>query len=281
MSGRQDLKFEHELRQLADDVARDGLPFRIVPRRRWRWRVAIRDELRNEQRASRAANAAALAIRVFDPRCARSPPASSGAELACKAGCTYCCHNVVMATAPEIFLAASELRARHDAQFIAEVAGRCDAVATTAGRQKKPLPAAPRQSLLRLCGAAQRLPQAHLASPSMPASPTTRAGAATSRSAASTRRSSSAARWRCCVGMRLWDGRPGTVLELSGALRVVLEDPQAEQRWLAGEAVFAGVQGQSKLPGIDEHAAFLWGRFVGPLTLQPATLGAPHWSIRG
>ena len=77
--------------------------------------------------------------------------------------------------------------------------------------------------------------------------------------------------FECCavallVGMRLWDERQGAVFELSGALRVALQDPQAEQRWLAGEAVFAGVASQSKLPGIDEHAAFLWGRFVGRLS---------------
>jgi hypothetical protein len=44
---------------------------------------------------------------------------------------------------------------------------------------------------------------------------------------------------------------------------VALLDERAEQRWLAGEDVFAGVPSQSQLPGIDEHVAMLMGRLAG------------------
>jgi hypothetical protein len=261
MSSSQQLKHEPQLRKLANDVARDGLPVPHRPEATMALAVAIRDVLRDEQHTSRAANAAALAIRVFDATMRRMPPASVGAELACKAGCTYCCHNVVMATAPEVFLAAGELRARHDAGFIAGVAGRCDAVATTAGVRRNPCPLL-HDTLCSVYAARPSVCRKHT-SFSVDACIADYEG----RGGNVPIRRFDQEIFECCavallVGMRLWDGRPAVVLELAGALRVVLEDPQAEQRWLAGEPVFAGIQGQSKLPGIDEHSAFLWGRFV-------------------
>jgi Fe-S-cluster containining protein len=262
MSSSQQLKHEPQLQKLASDVARDGLPVPLRPEATMALAVAVRDELRKEAAPSRAADAAALAIGVFDATMRRIPPTSVGAELACKAGCTYCCHNVVMATAPEVFLAAGELRAHHDAQFIAGVAGRCDAVAATAGVRRNPCP------LLH-----HNLCSVYAARPSVCRKHTSFAVDACiadyeGRGGNIPIRRFDQEIFECCavallMGMRLWDGRPGTVLELASALRVVLADPQAEQKWLAGEAVFAGVQGQSKLPGIDEHSAFLWGRFVG------------------
>ena len=261
MSGRHDLKLEPELRKLAADVCRDGLPFPHRPEATMALAVAVRDELRNEQRPSRAVNAAALAIRVFDRTMRAIPPAYSGAQVACKAGCTYCCHNVVMATAPEIFLAVSELRAREDAGFIAGVVGRCDAVATTAGIRRSPCP------LLHdnLCSVYTARPSVCRKHNSF--SVEACIGDYEGRGGDIPIRRFDQEIFECCavallVGMRLWDERQGSVFELSGALRVALQDPQAESKWLAGEPVFAGVQSQSKLPGIDEHAAFLWSRFV-------------------
>ena len=65
--------------------------------------------------------------------------------------------------------------------------------------------------------------------------------------------------------MRLWDGRQGSVFELSGGLRVALLDLDAERKWLTGEDIFAGVSSQTELPGIDAHAAFIWDRLAqGP-----------------
>jgi hypothetical protein len=73
--------------------------------------------------------------------------------------------------------------------------------------------------------------------------------------------------FECCstamvVAMRLWDGRRCEVLELAGALRVALAEPRAEELWLAGEDVFAGVERQGTIPGIDQHAAFLLQRYA-------------------
>jgi Fe-S-cluster containining protein len=263
MSTSPQLKHEPQLRQLASDIVRDGLPVPHRPEATMALAVAIRDALGDQTQTQRAAAAAALALRVFDATLRKLPPAARGAELACKAGCTYCCHNVVMATAPEIFLLAGELRARHDAGFVAGVAGRCDAVAATAGVRRNPCP------LLHddLCSVYEGRPSVcrkhnSLAVDACIADYEGRGGTIPIRRF-------DQEVFECCavallLGQRLWGGRPGAVHELAGALRVVLAEPEAEQRWLAGEPVFAGVHGQSKLPGIDEHAAFLWSRFVGP-----------------
>ena len=262
MSGQKDLKFEQELRKLAGEVCRDGLPLPHRPEATMALAVAIRDELRGEANVARAASAGALATRVFDRTMLRMPAAATGEPLACKAGCTYCCHNVVMATAPEIFLAASELRASYDAGFVAAVAGRCDAVGATAGIRRSPCPLL-HDNLCSVYSARPTVCRKHT-SFSVDACIADYEG----RGGEIPIRRFDQEIFECCavallVGMRLWDERQGAVFELSGALRVALQDPQAEQKWLAGEAVFAGVASQSKLPGIDEHAAFLWGRFVG------------------
>ena len=261
MSRQHPLEFERELQDLAVAVCRNGLPYPHRPEATMALAVAIRDALGDAAVASRASKAAALATRVFDRTMLDIPDARRGEALACKAGCTYCCHNVVMATAPEVFLAASELRARHDAIFVAGVAGRCDAVRATTGVRRNPCP------LLH-----DNLCSVYAARPSVCRKHTSFSVAAClsdyeGRGGDIPIRRFDQEVFECCavallVGMRLWDGRQGSVLELSAALRVALQDPQAEQKWLAGEAVFAGVPGQAKLPGIDEHAAFLWGRFA-------------------
>ena len=223
--------------------------------------VAVRDQLRNES-APRAPSMPERWRSAFSTDDGRNPPGPQRRELACKAGCTYCCHNVVMATAPEIFLAVSEFRARASRRLRRRGGGQVRCGRHHRRDQAEPLPPAARQPVLRLFGTAERVPQAQLV---------LRRGL--HRRLRGERRRDPHRRFdqeifECCavallVGMRLWDERQGSVFELSGALRVALQDPQAEQKWLAGEAVFAGVASQSKLPGIDEHAAFLWGRFVG------------------
>ena len=148
---------------------------------------------------------------------------------------------------------------------MAGVAGRCDAVGATAGIRRNPCPLL-HDNLCSVYSARPTVCRKHT-SFSVSACIADYEG----RGGEIPIRRFDQEIFECCavallVGMRLWDERQGAVFELSGALRVALQDPHAEQKWLAGEAVFAGVASQSKLPGIDEHAAFLWGRFVGRLS---------------
>jgi Fe-S-cluster containining protein len=266
MSRQQRRKLERELLKLAGDVRRDGLPLPHRPQATMALAFAVRDELSNARTASRASKAAALINRVFDLTMRKLPPAQRHPPVACTIGCTYCCYNVVMATAPEVFLAAGEVRARRDQAFVTAVLGRCQAVRPVreaGGRPPCPLLESDRCSV-------------YAARPAVCRKHTSFAVSAC-KNEHEGRPSNIPIRpfdqmvFECCAvalitGMRLWDGRQGSVFELSGALRVALQDPDAEQKWLGGEDVFAGVPTQGKLPGIDEHAAFIWSR----LALDPA-----------
>ena len=265
MSRQQRRKLERELLKQAGDVRRDGLPFPHRPEATMALALAVREELRDTRTAMRASQAAAMIDRVFDLTMRKLPLAQRDQPIACAVGCTYCCHNVVMATAPEVFLAARELRARHDEAFIAGVRGRCDAVvqARDAGA-RPPCPLLESDRCL-----------VYAARPAVCRKHTSFAVSAC-KSEHEGRPSDIPIRpfdqmvFECCAvalitGMRLWNGQPGAVFELSGALRVALLDRGAEDKWLAGEDVFAGVPRQTELPGIDAHAALIWDRLTqGP-----------------
>ena len=263
MSRQQRRKLERELLKLADDVRRQGLPQAHKPEATMALALAVRDELRDTRTVARAARAGALVGQVFDLTMRKLPPAQRQAPLACAAGCTYCCHNVVMASAPEIFHAAAELRARRDQAFIAGVGDRCEAVQparAAGGRPPCPLLEGDRCSVYPARPAVCRK---HV-SFAVDACRSEYEG----RPARIPIRPFDQQVFECCAvalitGMRLWNGRQGAVFELSGALRVALADADAETKWLAGQDVFAAVPSQTQLPGIDEHAAFIWERFAG------------------
>ena len=260
---QQRRKLEREIVKLAGDVRRDGLPVPHRPEATMALALAVRDELRDTRSPARASKAAALVDHVFDLTMRKLPAAQREPPLACAAGCAFCCHNMVMATAPEIFLAAGELRARTDAAFVAAVGGRCEAVprAREAGaRAPCPLLEADRCSVYATRPAVCRKHTSF----SVAACRSEHEG---QPSRIPIRRFDQGV-FECCAaalitGMRLWDGQPGAVYELSAALHVALQDPRAEARWLAGENVFAAVPSQSRLPGIEEHVALLMGRLAG------------------
>ncbi len=265
MSRQQRRKRERELAKLTGEVRRVGLPLPHRPEATMALALAVRDELRDRSTPARASRAAALIERVFDLTLRRLPPAERHPPLACAEGCAYCCHNEVMATAPEVFLAAGKLRADRgaDASVLAGIVGRCGEVGparAAGGRPPCPLLEHNRCSVY----AGRPLVCRKHTSFAVAACRSEHEG----RPVRVPIRPFDQKLFECCAvalltGMRLWDGRRGAVFELSGALGTALRDPSAEERWLAGEDVFAGVASQAKLPGIDEHAAFIWAGLGG------------------
>lgn len=260
---QQRRKRERELLKLVVELERDGLPVPHRPEATMALALAVREELNDTRVAPRACKTAALIGRVFDLTLRKLPAAQRQQPLACTAGCTYCCHNMVMATAPEVFLAARELRSRYDKAHLASVAGRCDAVgqAREAGaRPPCPLLEADRCSVYSARPAVCRKHNSFAVEPCR--------NEHEGRPSRIPLRPFDQGVFECCAaaliaGLRLWDARAASVLELSSALRAALADERSEARWLAGEDVFAGVPSQSRLPGIDEHVAMLLGRLAG------------------
>jgi Fe-S-cluster containining protein len=262
MSRQQRRKRERELAKLTGEVRRVGLPLPHRPEATMALALAVRDELRDPRTPERASRAAELVDHVFDLTLRRLPPAERHPPLACAEGCAYCCHNEVMATAPEVFLAAGKLRARCGTDA-STVVGRCEKVGparAAGGRPPCPLLESDRCSVY----AGRPLVCRKHTSFAVAACRSEHEG----RPVRVPIRPFDQKLFECCAvalltGMRLWDGRRGAVFELSGALGAALRDPGTEERWLAGEDVFAGVASQAKLPGIDEHAAFIWAELGG------------------
>ena len=189
----------------------------------------------------RRASAAAALVHDLCEASLRARP--SGAVIACREGCSYCCHQFVGAVAPEVFLLASAIRASREpgldrAAVIARcvpligldpkervglklpcpvlVEGRCGAYAA------RPLVCRQTTSLdLQGCleefdghNMAERIEvsSAHLA----------HAGTA----------------HVVLLGALRTVGLPDAAYELSAALAIALRDPDSERRWLEGEPVF-------------------------------------------
>lgn len=198
---------------------------------------------------SRASDAAKFATDAFSTSVERHGDPAQGqdrGEIACRAGCSYCCHGFVSATAPEIFHLARTLRARHDEQALLARLRAADALTrglAPGERLKARHPCAVLED--NLCGAYAARPTSCRAFVSLSL-------AACERSWAGHRvdipvpnvnlrlRGSFDLAIRAALRESGLDERP---VELNHGLLVAIETPDAERRWLAGEDIFAAVAG--------------------------------------
>lgn len=180
---------------------------------------------------------------------------------ACSRGCSYCCHMRVVVTAPEVLRIAAFVEETFSAEERAALARRVAATDEQArgmsdeewGRARLPCP-------LLVAGECSVY--------------TTRpldCRAYNSRSVAACRDAfESYAEWDVPVDTEHQSsykslqagllqalaagGRPASLLELTAALRILLEDPYAVTRWCAGENVFAAAE---LAPDDPEQQSFL------------------------
>jgi Fe-S-cluster containining protein len=209
----------------------------------------------------RASHAAKRATDIFDLSLKKNPSETS---LACARGCAFCCYSFVSASAPEIFLLAKTVcSAPHRDQAVAlERVRVTDAVISGLS---KPDRFAKRQPCSMLvaneCSAYAGRPMAcrAFASFSLP-----KCEIAFQTGSEDIPVPSINMEFRRNCNQALWSalsilGLPITAYELNQGLLTALETPDAEQRWLAGEDIFAGVTTDdvAELAGTNPQAKLL------------------------
>lgn len=192
----------------------------------------------------RAAKAAKAAHEFFEISLHNNP---SKFPIACARGCAFCCHVSVTASAPEIFLVAAKIREKpkdRQEDFLNRVRAADQRTRQMSSRQR----------------GANKIPCALLNDDKMCSVYEARPGACrgfSSTSAEMCRRGfegepvqvNTPAVWtslRSAHKQALWaalaaEKLPVEYYELHHALRIALEVPDAENRWLAGEDIFSGV----------------------------------------
>jgi Fe-S-cluster containining protein len=192
---------------------------------------------------SRASNAAKRAHEFFETSLKRNP---SKHPIACAKGCAFCCHVSVTATAPEIFLVANALRERHKENPEAILARVRSADQRTRGlssmeRAKQRISCALLEN--NVCSVYGSRPAACRGFSSTSARACERGfngenvQVETPTVWTSLRGAHKQAMWAALAAAKL----PASLYEFHHALRIALEMPDAETRWLKGEDIFAGV----------------------------------------
>jgi Fe-S-cluster containining protein len=242
--GRQDRRIQ--LKKSMAAVSRHGMDLTASgSEQSWSVMAAARmviDVLRGHA-PGRAAKAAKTAADFFELSLRKNP---SKFAIACSKGCSYCCHVSVTASAPEIFLVASRIRELPPQEF-QDTLNRLRAAdqrtrnMSSQQRANNKIPCAMLKD--NLCSVYDARPGACRGFTSvavdacrdgfngLPAQVNTPAVWTSLRSA------HKQALWAALAAVNL----PTECYELHHALRIALEIPDAETRWLAGEDVFAGV----------------------------------------
>jgi len=195
-----------------------------------------------------------------------SVPAAARAQLACRSGCAFCCHQPVKVNAAEAFFLATQVRERPDT-----AAAVREAAKQLGGRD----PEVPKAAWLRCplldqadaCSVHTVRPLSCHGHVSLDAQDCkasySQTGAWTVREPAlyGDLRNS----WRLILqaALRL-NGLPDTNYELNAALALVLDTEDAEKRWLRGENIFATLKPLSPNKLEVERVLALIAARIGP-----------------
>ena len=215
-------------------------------------------ETRNPRRASEAAQ---LAQTLMDTSLRRYP---GTAAIACKKGCAYCCSSYVVVTAPEVFRIAELVRAgKASGASAADVRVRAVALRDLGPRERVGAKLACPLLVGTDCSVYSSRPltcrQATSLSVAACIEEYENTGDPDGRiqiSSAHLAHSGNAS-VALLVAM-VAAGLSTQPLELSAALAAVLDDADAEERWLAGEAVFDSLPRRDvRAPHIDRVAQMI------------------------
>lgn len=242
--GRQERRVQ--LKKSMASVSRRGMDLTASGgEQHWAISAAARmliDILRGKM-PGRAAKAAKAAHEFFEISLHKIP---SKFAIACAKGCAFCCHVAVTASAPEIFLVAAKIREmpkeqQEDTLNRVRAADQRTRNMTSRQRGSNKIPCA--MLIEGACSVYDARPGACRGFTSTSVEMCRRGfeGEAVQVNTpmvwTSLRGAHKQALWAALAAENL----PAEYYELHHALRIALEVPDAENRWLAGEDVFAGV----------------------------------------
>ncbi len=217
--------------------------------------------LRDRQAGSPCAEIVAHVAALFERSVLTTPPA----QLACRKGCSHCCVQMVILTAPEAFFVAAQLRKRPDTvAAIVEANSRAQGLTLQERLHTKtwcPLLADAACSVyaarpLACHGFVSMNLEACLATFERGAPPDIPTPALNVRMLETCRMLYMAA-------LRL-AGLPDAFYEMNEALATILATDNAEARWLAGENILAGVPIKAPPPPQYDEAIGKIAAFVAP-----------------
>lgn len=262
MAGRHERRAQ--VKEAARAVAGEGLSPRLGV---WALigaaRLLLDDlETRSPQRATRAA---ARMIDLYERSVARI---ANPEPLACRAGCHFCCHSFVAASAPELLFLAREIRDKAGAELGEIIAGLRAAHAATEGLDKEA------RSRLRPCallagGMCSFYAARPLACRAFASFSYDKCAAAFESGSADIPVPGHNMQLRGACNQALWSALgqaklPHLAYELTHGLLVALTTEDAERRWLNGEDVFAAVQpDEMALSGAKDPQVQLYFAVIG------------------
>lgn len=262
MSGRID-------RNQREVLARRDAPFLamgLVPGDPRSFEAHLRQAARLMGERQISGSPSARLVRHVAERFEASVPAAARAQLACRSGCAFCCHQPVKVNAAEAFFLAGQVRERPDT-----AAAVRQAAAQLAGRD----PQSPRVAWLRCplldqadgCSVHSVRPLSCHGQVSLNAEdcktsyPSGDTWTVREPALYDDLRNS----WRLILqaALRL-NTLSDTNYELNAALAVVLDSEDAEKRWLRGENIFAALRPLApNKPEIEQILALIAAR-IGP-----------------
>lgn len=245
------------LKESVDHVTRHGIDLDDTPAQQM-WSMIgltrILIDILEGRAPARASDAAKRAHEFFELSLKRNP---SNHKIECAKGCGFCCHLRVSAMAPEVFHVANFIRK----QFAGELDRIIDQVRAADGNSRglsardRPLRKFPCGLLVaNACSVYVARPSACRGLTSISVKTCERGyngeevDVQTPAVWTEIRQAHNQAMWAALFAL----GLPADSYELNHAMRVALETPDAESRWLKGEDVFAQVSSDRLFEGDDK-----------------------------
>lgn len=260
-----------KLKRLGRTAVQQGLP---PPTNEPPWVGAgllMLEKLVDRSRTDGASEAAAISLDLLEATMAKR---TSRQPIACARGCSYCCTSVVSATAPEIFRLARWLRQNGPSRSPRLAPDAI--IAAAAGRTSQSLDELLRQRpacVLLLDGACGAYPARpgncrRLLSASAAACKADFEGVPTTIPVIDEAMQKGAHVRSLLLAAVAAANLPINGYELTQGLAVALADPAAEEHWLNGRDVFAGLS-LTQPPGPSLTTITHWRKHLVPLLAKP------------